>query len=127
MIDRGIFSEKIEKYLDELFDVSLTRKLNCLTPAKRTKKKYHFDFQKLAEANFNIDPFEHYDSKGVNIEFHHTDKQLRLIDDYINQYGTTLVGLGRILSRANIERLFLTIKGIDRQISKSSSASSVRF
>jgi len=127
IIERGIFTEKIEKYLNELCDVSLTRKLNCLTPAKRTMKKYHFDFQKLAEADFNIDPFNYYESRGINIEFHHTDIQLRLIDDYINQYGTSLVGLGRILSRANIERLFLTIKGIDKEISKSSSASSVRF
>jgi len=125
--EKNIFNEKIKNYLNELSNFSLIRKMNCLSPAKKTYKKYHFDFQKLVESNFDTDPFKFYESKGVDIEFHHTNKQLELIDDYVGQYGTSLVGLGRILSRANIKRLFLTIKGVNKKIPKSSSASSVRL
>ena len=81
----------------------------------------------MVELNFDTDPFKYYHKEGIDISFHHTNNQLKMIEDYKNQYGTTLVGLGRILSRANIERLFLTIHGTNKKISNVSSTSSVRF
>jgi len=127
LIEKEIFNKKIGVYMNELHDVSLIRKLDCLSPADKKEKRYHFDFKKLVELNFDTDPFKYYHKEGIDISFHHTNNQLKMIEDYKNQYGTTLVGLGRILSRANIERLFLTIHGTNKKISNVSSTSSVRF
>ena len=53
-----------------------------------------------------IDPFDVYCPEGVEVEVYHSDNQRELISGYLNQYGDTLIGLGRILIRANMNRLY---------------------
>ena len=53
-----------------------------------------------------IDPWEVHCPGGVEVEVYHSEKQLDLIGGYLNQYGDSLIGMGRILIRANMNRLY---------------------
>ena len=68
--------------------------------------KFNFDFVRLMESKFSIDPFDARCPKPMEIEVYHSDEQRELIQGYVNQYGTTLIGLGRILIRANLNRFY---------------------
>ena len=59
------------------------------------------------------DPFEYERPEGVDILVDHTPQQAGLVEGYVKQYGTTLIGLGRILIRANMGRLYRSAKQVD--------------
>ncbi len=56
----------------------------------------------VSDSNFAKDPFKLKRPEGMSIEAYHTKRQQNIIEGYIDQFGTTLVGLGRILNRAHI-------------------------
>ena len=72
------------------------------------------------ENRFMIDPFEVYNPNGIEIEVYHSEKQLDLIGGYLNQYGDSLIGLGRILIRANMNRLYRSARSDGMEIPASS-------
>jgi len=47
--------------------------------------------------------------KGVDISMSHLENQIGLIKINETQYETSLIGLGRILLRANMDRLYLSV------------------
>jgi radical SAM superfamily enzyme YgiQ (UPF0313 family) len=97
-------------YLDELYRFSLKRKKDVLNPEKSTCDNFHFDFVELARENFTGNPHDAYAPDGVEIEIFHTDHQKTMIEGYIRQYGTTVIGLGRILLRSHIAAMY---RGVD--------------
>ena len=76
-------------------------------PAHRT---FHYDFARLLESRFRVHPFDVERPEGVELEILHTDQQRKLIRNYVRQYTTSLIGLGRILLRANMNRLYRTVR-----------------
>ena len=66
-------------------------------------------FLKLWDNNFDMDPFDVHMPKGVDVSMSHSENQIGLIRTYETQYGTSLIGLGRILLRANMDRLYLSV------------------
>ena len=106
----NILDKKIENYLSELFEFSILRKSDCLNTSLKRKKIFHYDFKKLINSHFHINPFDAHIPSGVETNLSHSKDQIGLIKTYENQYGTDLIGLGRILLRANMDRLYLTIQ-----------------
>ena len=106
----NILDEKIEDYLSELFDFSILRKNDCLNTKIKRSKVFHFDFKKLMHNHFNLNPFDVHVPSGVEVTLSHSKKQINLIKNYKTQYGTSLIGLGRILLRANMDRLYLSVQ-----------------
>lgn len=103
----------ILSYLSELREFSLLRKIDVLNTNRAEKRVFHFDFPKLKECKFEIAPEMVYFPEGREMEIYHSDSQRKLIEGYISQYGTDLIGISRILVRANMNRLYRNIRSID--------------
>lgn len=115
LTNAGELSDEMEVYLEELADFSLTRKLDTLNTTPVVQKTYHFDFAHLLSVKFDMDPLAAKCPDGIGIEIFHSDKQKPLIEGYIKQYTTTIIGLGRIMLRANMNRLYRTVRVISDQ------------
>jgi len=89
------------------------RKSDILDTEQPQLAHFNYDFAKLMESKFTVDPVEVYHPEGVVVEIYHSDQQRDLISGYVNQYGTTLIGLGRILIRANMNRLYRSARSVD--------------
>ena len=99
-------NKKSTQYLAELEQFSLFRKQDLFDTDKVHRATFHYDFVSILESKFMANPFDHYCPEGINIELYHTDNQKSLIAGYVSQYTTTLIGLGRILIRANMNRIY---------------------
>lgn len=109
---REALSPELESYLSELKDFSLLRKAEVLNTTLSYRRVYHYDFPALLERKFEAEPGDYHRPEGVEVEILHTGEQRALIESYIRQYTTTLIGLGRILLRANMNRLYRTARGL---------------
>lgn len=96
-------------YLKELERFSLLRKSNLLDTSLTFTEEFTYDFEALAAESFESDPDRYATAQPCEIAFHHTDEQKHAMRSYINQYGTDTLGIGRILMRAHLKRLFRTI------------------
>lgn len=112
--EAGKMTEKVAHYLGELAEFSLMRKRDPLNTDRPSRGRFHYDFVALLEERFMADPFLYEVPAGVDIVVDHTPAQRELVHGYVKQYGTTLIGLGRILIRANMGRLYRSAKTIDQ-------------
>jgi len=106
-------SDMAESYLAELLEFSLLRKRDMLDTGHFEKRTFHFDFAALVEANFLHDPLSLARPEGIELEMFHNDHQRDLISGYVTQYGADLIGKGRILIRANMNRLYRSARRLD--------------
>ena len=109
---KGKPSPTADGYLDDLSRFSIMRKSEILDTERPQVGQFNYDFAKLMESKFTVDPAEAYHPEGVAVEIYHSDQQRDLISGYVNQYGTTLIGLGRILIRANMNRLYRSARSV---------------
>jgi radical SAM superfamily enzyme YgiQ (UPF0313 family) len=106
-------NEMAESYLAELLEFSLVRKRDMLETDRLEKRTFHFDFATLAEGKFLQDPLSLARPGGIELEMFHSDHQRDLIAGYVTQYGADLIGKGRILIRANMNRLYRSARRLD--------------
>ncbi|MAH84023.1 MAG: hypothetical protein CBB68_06615 [Rhodospirillaceae bacterium TMED8] len=106
LAQREPLEKKVDLYLEELFRFSLNRKKNVLDPDRTSSDIYKFDFVALAGQSFTDDPMDVYRPNGVAITVFHEENQKLMIEGYIKQYGTTVIGLGRILLRSHIAAMY---------------------
>jgi radical SAM superfamily enzyme YgiQ (UPF0313 family) len=109
LTERGLYDEMLAVYLHELQLFSRLRKEDFINTDADSVGKFHFDFFKIRDAGFNIDPRNCLNANPTKIFFSHSDRQKTLISSYIVQYGKTVDGLGRILMRAPVKTLFRDI------------------
>jgi radical SAM superfamily enzyme YgiQ (UPF0313 family) len=95
-------------YLAEAEDFSLRRKRDLLAQAAERTAIYKYDFPALLESDFAEDPAKC--RRDVEVTFAHSLEQSETITQLIRQYGTTNTGLGRIMLRAHVKRLFRGIE-----------------
>ena len=112
LAQKNILEKCYQIYLDELRDFSLTRKNNTFDTEIIEDRTYHFDFVKQFNNKFSIDPADLFSLEGITHQIFHTSYQKDLIAGYINQYGTDIIGLGRILIRANMNRLYRSVSSL---------------
>jgi hypothetical protein len=101
-----------QDYLDQAKVFSLERKRDLLSPEPGQSRRFDYDFPALVEMDFCGDPDSH--KRTVEIEFSHDAEQRAMIDQLVHQYGRSTTGLGRIMLRAHIKKLFrkMTADGI---------------
>ncbi len=106
------YMPQYREYLGEAMAFSLARKCGLLRESEQSTQQFSYDFRALLEMEFSVDPDEH--RRETSISFHHDQVQRGLIDQLVHQYGTSTTGLGRILLRAHIKKLFrnITIDGV---------------
>ena len=102
----GHLSGTADEYISELHQFSLMRKSDFLNTDIITKGKFHYDFVRLTNSNFTINPEEVFHPNGIQIEVYHTDLQKEHIKGLVKQYGLSLAGLARFFSRAQISALY---------------------
>lgn len=90
-------------YLRQARDFSLRRKRDLLGGAG-SRGAYDYDFPALLAVDFAADPNHH--RRQCELAFAHDDTQRAEISQFVRQYGTTTTGLGRIMLRAHIKKLF---------------------
>jgi hypothetical protein len=103
---RDQYSTELGHFLKELHKFSLMRKMDTLATEQTTRAVFHYDFPKLMGNSFTLNPFKVSRPDGVEIEFFHSSAQRDLISGYINQHGTSMISLGKILVRANLGRMY---------------------
>ncbi|MFB3146008.1 MAG: radical SAM protein [Nitrospirales bacterium] len=103
---RGQWDDVMALYLEELKQFSKYRKGDLLNTSAKYEAQFHFDFQAIMAQEYVIDPQEYMLDRPVTYSFSHLGDQKRALDAYVYQYGTTVLGLGRILLRAHVKRLF---------------------
>lgn len=114
LAEAGLLNDDNEQYLSELAVFSLMRKRDPLNTDQPTGGRFTYDFDRLLESRFTLDPADVRCPDGIEIAVDHTDLQKELIEGYVNQYSTSLIGLGRILIRANMGRLYRSANLADR-------------
>ncbi|MGB0683463.1 MAG: B12-binding domain-containing radical SAM protein [Magnetovibrionaceae bacterium] len=102
----GHLSSVLETYLAELKDYSLAKKSRLNRVDDATETLFSFDFPALERALFRADPLQFHRPEGVTVEQAHTAHQRDLITAYLNQYGETINGLGRLLLRSHVNALY---------------------
>lgn len=102
----GKLDELSSLYIDELKRLSLMRKHQLFDTDKKISGTFNFDFVKLIGKNFGIDPISVRLKEPVELEIYHSDEQIEHINGYKKQFGTSLVGLGRILNKAHIGSMY---------------------
>ncbi len=102
LMKKDCLDQDARTYLGELNSFSLLRKNRIFNLGDSSIMKFHFDFVKILDSNFSIDPLTCKEPKSISIEIYHNDRQRKIINGYLDQFGSTLIGLGRILNRAHI-------------------------
>jgi len=114
LTQKDALNKALNDYLKELMELSLLRKQRLLSFEMMIRKVFHFDFAALAACNFAGDPLEHSRPEGVWIEIAHDDLQKNIIPQYIRQYGLSVTGLGRILLRSHLRKLYRRVRNLQR-------------
>jgi len=109
----GQLDPVMSAYLDELEKFNKLRKGDLLNADTDLEGEFHFDFKAIATQDFCVDPRDHVLDSPIVYRFKHSEEQKAMIQSYVRQYGTSVVGLGRILLRAHVKRLFrhVTVPG----------------
>jgi len=106
----GHLDAGLREYLGELKQFSMFRKQDLLDFGEVFDGVFHYDFERLLDSDFSLEPAECRLEEPTRYVFLHSPVQRDMIKAYIRQYGTTVVGLGRILMRAHVKRLFREIQ-----------------
>ncbi|MBI3553557.1 MAG: cobalamin B12-binding domain-containing protein [Elusimicrobia bacterium] len=107
--EKGLGGGVLAEYLGEIKQLSLMRKQDFLQTDMAFTSTLHFNYEGLSDSKFRLDPESVWSSKPVSVRIHHTAEQKKAIADYIHQYGQAVEGVGRILMRAPIRRLFRSV------------------
>ncbi len=108
--NKQALDEKISLYLHNLERLNFLRKKDFLElNSSFGKMVVHFDFTRLAEQSFIIDPRQCFVAEGISVAVQHSVEQQAKIASYVSQYGKNVEGLGRILMRAPVAKLFREI------------------
>lgn len=118
LLERGLLDEPLARYLAQAKEFSKFRKRDLLDTESSYTGTYTFDFVEMLANDFACDPHEFSRAEPMPIVFDHSVEQREAMTAYIRQYGTTVVGLGRILMRAHVKRLFRNVETGDQSISR---------
>ncbi len=114
-IAEGKLTSQEQIYLDELKKFSLLVKSDFFVP-KDITEEFHYDFTELSKQQFSKDPSIFHIPLGIKIRFFNSEKQNKLIFQYIKQCGSSIEGLGYILSRCDIRDFYKEMETLnDRQ------------
>jgi hypothetical protein len=109
---KGVLNQKIEQYLNDLKDFTISRKADIFKDVDmNTKRHFRYDFGVIKEQNYEIDPnaFPVLD-EPVEFSFFHDDKQKAHIANQVKLYANTPSGLGRLLQRSNLKLMYRKFK-----------------
>ncbi len=96
---RGLLDETLERYLDELLQLSIVRKSGLVDLDRSTELTLHFDFPALQEVDYLANPRRVVIAEGLRFVVSHTSEQKATLEKYFQQYGREPLGLGWFIQR----------------------------
>lgn len=109
---RGLLTEALSLYLDDLKQYVLLKKHGCITDdSSEHQSSLHYDFEALEQAEFKLDPntLERL-PMPITYRFYHTEDQQKHLQNQLYLYSESPIGLGRLLQRSNLKMLYRTIE-----------------
>lgn len=104
----------VEQYLEEAKRFSQLRKQQLLEPSLQYEGTFHFDFKSLMREGAVHDPVAAWFEQPIHYRFRHSEEQAVIIRSYVEQYGTSNEGLGRILMRAPLKKMFRQVETVEK-------------
>lgn len=108
--DKKVVPEKelkvIFDFLNELKVYSLLQKADLFDLKKKVSAKFNFDIKKMIEKNFSLNFKDIKLGRPLVIKFIHNQQQKEIIKSQVNQFGTTIIGLARVLSRVHVKKIY---------------------
>ena len=104
--ESGGLDGQTDHYLKDLHRYGLMRKQGLLDTEYREIAHFDYDFPALEAVRFKADPLEYRVPGGIDLQIGHTPEQRDLIARYLHQYGRSVNGLGRILLRSHVNKLY---------------------
>jgi radical SAM superfamily enzyme YgiQ (UPF0313 family) len=95
-----------ERFLTELKLFSLFQKKNLLQLNQSFFKEFNFDFKKGIDVDFQIEPEKLLLEKPQQATFKRGFEQEKIISNQLEQFGKSVVGISRILSRIYIKKMY---------------------
>ena len=108
--EHGRWDDDISTYLSDLKSLSLTRKQMLHDTEQRSEFSSCFDFPALEALGYRADPRDHVRPEQSQLKIAHNSEQHEMITTYLKQYGTSLDGLGRLLLRAHVNKLYRSVE-----------------
>lgn len=105
LAEQGGLDHLVELYLRNLEEYISSCRGNLFSEASFSKR-FDFDFVRLTNEHFSVDPISCYNSNGVMVEFWRGREQIEEINAMLSQFGRNVSGLGHLMQRANIYRLY---------------------
>jgi radical SAM superfamily enzyme YgiQ (UPF0313 family) len=103
---RNIDLKNILNYLDELKIFSLFQKKNLLAFNQNYQYSFCYNMKQAVKKSFQINTSELLLKQPQQIEFRRDLEQENILRNHINQFGITLIGISRILSRMYIKKMY---------------------
>jgi hypothetical protein len=73
--------------------------------------RFNYDFVAISSFDFKISPLKDLlPKKRASLEFYHDSPQKSHINNFINVYSKTAIGLGRLIQRSNFIKMFRQFK-----------------
>ncbi len=100
--------ELLENYLMELQHYSELRKMNPLSLNGNHQASFHYDFPALEQAAFKVIPSQRLE-QSISLKFVHTENQKKMLTSQLDAYGTSRVGLARLLGKNPVKKFYRSI------------------
>ena len=109
--EKGCLNDTLRLYLKELKEYSIFQKKDIINIDAVYKAALHFDFSAIARQEYNVDPGEYRLKEPLEYCMLHNDEQKAMIKSCIDEYGTTIDGLSRIIMfRIHYKKLFREVR-----------------
>ena len=108
----GFMNELLGVYLREARQFGKLSKGSLLEYSARYEGDFHFDHVSLLRDNYRCNPLTTWPAEAVHYVFHNSQSQASVIKRFLDQYGTTIDGLGKILMRVPPKQLYRTVQKV---------------
>ncbi len=104
--------ESALEFLEELMRYSLLRKNNLLETAPSYEETFTYDLAAAAAGGFQGQPGQWKLPDPEKLRFSHDRQQQEIMNGHIREYGLSIVGIGRILSRVHLKKMYRHVAAI---------------
>ncbi|RJR32889.1 MAG: radical SAM protein [Deltaproteobacteria bacterium] len=99
-------------FLRELMRYSLLRKNNLLETAPSYEETFTYDLAAAAAGGFQGQPGKWKLPDPERLRFSHDRQQQEIMNGHIQEYGLSIVGIGRILSRVHLKKMYRQVAAV---------------
>ena len=96
-------------FLEELMKYSLFKKINLLETHHVYQDIFYFNLISAESDEFQGKPADWELTKPSTLRFDHDNRQKEIIDFHRQEFGVSIIGIGRILSRLHVKKMYRNV------------------